>query len=66
MNEKNLVIASAAEEQAHVAREVDRNLINIQDISTQTATGAHQTNASSAELSRLAASFGVLVNKFKT
>ncbi|QVK30079.1 methyl-accepting chemotaxis protein [Pseudomonas syringae] len=66
INEKNLVIASAAEEQAHVAREVDRNLINIQDISTQTATGAHQTNASSAELSRLAASFGVLVNKFKT
>ncbi|KPW11315.1 Methyl-accepting chemotaxis protein [Pseudomonas syringae pv. atrofaciens] len=66
INEKNLVIASAAEEQAHVAREVDRNLVNIQDISTQTATGAHQTNASSAELSRLAASFGVLVNKFKT
>ncbi|KTB91320.1 chemotaxis protein [Pseudomonas syringae ICMP 13102] len=65
INEKNLVIASAAEEQAHVAREVDRNLVNIQDISTQTATGAHQTNASSAELSRLAASFGLLVNKFK-
>ncbi|WP_455808097.1 methyl-accepting chemotaxis protein [Pseudomonas koreensis] len=66
INEKNLVIASAAEEQAHVAREVDRNLINIQDLSTQTATGAHQTNASSSELSRLAASFGVLVGKFKT
>ena len=66
INEKNLVIASAAEEQAMVAREVDRNLMNIQDLSTQTATGAHQTNASSAELSRLAASFGVLVGKFKT
>ncbi|MCA5973192.1 methyl-accepting chemotaxis protein [Pseudomonas sp. P135] len=66
INEKNLVIASAAEEQAHVAREVDRNLINIQDLSTQTATGAHQTNASSSELSRLASSFGVLVAKFKT
>nr|WP_095096532.1 methyl-accepting chemotaxis protein [Pseudomonas sp. Irchel 3A5] len=66
INEKNLVIASAAEEQAHVAREVDRNLINIQDLSTQTATGAHQTNASSSELSRLASSFGVLVGKFKT
>ncbi|RMO97323.1 Methyl-accepting chemotaxis protein [Pseudomonas syringae pv. philadelphi] len=66
INEKNLVIASAAEEQAHVAREVDRNLINIQDLSTQTATGANQTNASSSELSRLASSFGVLVGKFKT
>src|SRR5450830_32358 len=65
INEKNLVIASAAEEQAQVAREVDRNLVNIQDLSTQTVAGAHQTNASSAELSRLAASFGVLISRFK-
>ncbi|AKS04664.1 chemotaxis protein [Pseudomonas trivialis] len=65
INEKNMVIASAAEEQAHVAREVDRNLVNIQDLSTQTATGAHQTSASSSELSRLAVSFGVLIGKFK-
>jgi methyl-accepting chemotaxis protein len=66
INERNLVIASAAEEQAQVAREVDRNLVNIQDLSTQTATGSHQTNAASAELSRLAASFGTLIGKFKT
>ena len=65
INEKNLVIASAAEEQAHVAREVDRNLVNIQDLSTQTAAGANQTNASSFELSRLATSFGVLISRFK-
>ncbi|WP_406960990.1 methyl-accepting chemotaxis protein [Pseudomonas tritici] len=65
INEKNLVIASAAEEQAQVAREVDRNLVNIQDLSTQTAAGAHQTNASSSELSQLATSFGVLISRFK-
>ena len=65
INEKNLVIASAAEEQAQVAREVDRNLVNIQDLSTQTAAGANQTNASSFELSRLATSFGVLIGRFK-
>nr|WP_268796720.1 methyl-accepting chemotaxis protein [Pseudomonas sp. BSw22131] len=65
INEKNLVIASAAEEQAQVAREVDRNLVNIQDLSVQTATGAHQTNTSSLELSRLATSFGVLISRFK-
>lgn len=64
INEKNMVIASAAEEQAQVAREVDRNLVNIQDLSAQTATGAHQTSASSAELSRLATSFGVLISRF--
>ena len=65
INERNLVIASASEEQAQVAREVDRNLLNIQDLSTQTAAGAHQTNASSQDLSRLATSFNVLVSKFK-
>lgn len=65
INERNLVIASASEEQAQVAREVDRNLLNIQDLSTQTAAGAHQTNASSHELSRLATSFNTLVAKFQ-
>ncbi|WP_428607256.1 methyl-accepting chemotaxis protein, partial [Pseudomonas sp.] len=40
INEMNLVIASAAEEQAQVAREVDRNLVAIRDISEQSATGA--------------------------
>lgn len=65
ITERNLVIASASEEQAQVAREVDRNLVNIQSLSAQTATGAHQTNASSHELSRLAVSFNQLVAKFK-
>ena len=64
MNERNLVIASAAEEQAQVAREVDRNLVNIQDLSTQTAAGANQTSASSQALSRLAVSFHAMVGKF--
>lgn len=65
INERNLVIASAAEEQAQVAREVDRNLVNIQDLSSQTAAGANQTNASSQELSRLAISFNNMVGKFR-
>ncbi|QHF43696.1 methyl-accepting chemotaxis protein [Pseudomonas sp. S35] len=65
INERNLVIASASEEQAQVAREVDRNLLNIQDLSTQTAAGANQTNASSQDLSRLATSFNALVSKFQ-
>ena len=65
INERNMVIASASEEQANVAREVDRNLVNIQDLSTQTAAGAHQTNASTQELSNLALSFNTLVSRFK-
>ncbi|RRV08504.1 methyl-accepting chemotaxis protein [Pseudomonas sp. v388] len=65
INDRNMLIATASEEQSHVAREVDRNLINIQDLSTQTAAGAHQTSASSQELSRLAVSFNSLVGTFK-
>ena len=65
INERNLVIASAAEEQAQVAREVDRNLVNINDLSVQTATGAHQTSAASAELSRLAVDLSGLVSRFR-
>ncbi|MDB6141902.1 MAG: methyl-accepting chemotaxis protein [Pseudomonas sp.] len=64
INDRNLVIASAAEEQAQVAREVDRNLVNIQGLSTQTAAGAQQTSASSEELSNLASSFNQLVARF--
>ncbi|MBD9399204.1 methyl-accepting chemotaxis protein [Pseudomonas sp. PDM11] len=64
MYERNLVIASAAEEQAQVAREVDRNLVNIRDLSVQSANGAHQTSASSHELSRLAADLSRLVGRF--
>ncbi|WP_419182972.1 methyl-accepting chemotaxis protein [Pseudomonas fulva] len=65
INDRNLLIATASEEQANVAREVDRNLINIQDLSTQTSAGAHQTSASSQELSRLAISFNDMVSTFK-
>ncbi|UZE23624.1 methyl-accepting chemotaxis protein [Pseudomonas sp. B21-056] len=65
INDRNLVIATASEEQAHVAREVDRNLVNIQDLSTQTAAGANQTNASTQELSNLALSFNTLVGRFR-
>ncbi|UCJ15181.1 methyl-accepting chemotaxis protein [Pseudomonas sp. MM211] len=65
INDRNMLIATASEEQANVAREVDRNLVNIQDLSTQTSAGAHQTSASSQELSRLAISFNNLVSTFK-
>lgn len=65
MYERNLVIASAAEEQAQVAREVDRNLVNIRDLSTQSAEGARQTNTASQELSRLAVDLQGLVHRFR-
>lgn len=64
ISERNLLIASASEEQAAVAREVDRNIINISDLSTQSAAGANQTSAATYELARLATDLNTLVSRF--
>jgi methyl-accepting chemotaxis protein len=65
ITERNLVIASAAEQQAQVSREVDRNLVNIRDLSQQTSAGANQTRAASQELASLAVSLNGLVTAFR-
>lgn len=65
INNHNTSIASAAEEQANVARNVDKNLVSIRDLSNSTASGSEQTNASSEELSRLAVDLNGLVERFK-
>lgn len=65
IHERNLVIASAAEEQAQVAREVDRNLVNIRDLSVRSAAGADQTSTSSHELSKLANALQGMVQRFR-
>ncbi len=65
INEQNLNIASAAEEQAMVAREVDKNLVTIRDLSFQTSAGANQTHVSSQKLAQLAEQLNSLLLKFK-
>lgn len=65
ISDQNVTIASAAEEQTTVAREVDKNLVHIRDLSLQTAAGSNQTNASSAELAKLAEQLNELVLQFK-
>jgi len=65
INARNLNIASATEEQAQVAREVDRSLVSIRDLSTQTAAGAQQTAAAGNDLSRLAVNLNATVLRFK-
>lgn len=64
ISDSNHIIASAAEEQSKVAREIDRNIVTISDLAAQTAAGAHQTSASSSELSRLAVDLNGLVARF--
>ena len=65
IDERNLVIASAAEEQAQVAREVDRNLVRIRDLSVQTAAGAEQTRAASQQPSELAVELNGQIRRFR-
>jgi methyl-accepting chemotaxis protein len=54
INERNLMIAMAAEKLAQVAREVDRNLVSIRDLSSETSSGSSQTASATAELASLA------------
>ncbi|WP_295461431.1 methyl-accepting chemotaxis protein [uncultured Pseudomonas sp.] len=65
IDERNLQIATAAEEQAHVSREVDRNLISIRDLSVQTSDGNRQTVGASEQLSGLATELETLVRRFR-
>ena len=64
INDRNLLIASAAEQQAQVAGEVDRNLSSIRDLSSQTASGAQQTTVASNALSMLATDLNAMVQRF--
>lgn len=65
INERNLLIATATEQQAQVAREVDRSLVSIRDLSYQTASGSQQTATASGELSQLSVGLDGLVRRFK-
>lgn len=65
ISDSNLIIASAAEEQSKVARDIDRNILCINDLASQSAAGAEETSASAADLSRLAAQMQQLVGSFR-
>ena len=50
--------------ETEAAREVDRNLVRIRDLSQQSATGAAQTRASSQELGQLAIELDGMLMRF--
>ncbi len=64
INERNLVIASASEQQALVARELDRNLVSIRTLSNHCATSATQTSVASLQLSQLAVQLKGMISRF--
>ena len=65
ITEMNTLIATAAEQQAQVARSIDHNLVSIRDLSALSTEGAGQTSVASNELSRLAAEMNAVVIRFK-
>ncbi|KPW17923.1 Methyl-accepting chemotaxis protein [Pseudomonas cannabina pv. alisalensis] len=65
INERNLLIATASEEQAQVAREADQNLTSIRELSVQSAAGASQTASACSEMASLAIDLNRLVARFK-
>ncbi|WP_339540639.1 methyl-accepting chemotaxis protein [Pseudomonas sp. RA_5y_Pfl1_P24] len=64
ITERNVLIATASEEQAQVAREVDRSLISIRDLSSQASEGSSQTAIATSELTKLAVELNRLVKQF--
>ena len=61
----NLQIAAAAEQQSSTAEEVNRSVLNVRDITEQSAAATEQTAASSVELARLGNELQLLVNRFR-
>jgi len=65
INDINIQIASAAEEQSSVAEEINRNISNVNDIAQQTSTASEQSAATSEELARLANELQQLISHFR-
>jgi len=65
INQMNVQIATAAEEQNMVAENINHSVVNISDITEQTAAGAQQTASASNELNELAGHLSGIVKQFK-
>ncbi|MBD8191845.1 methyl-accepting chemotaxis protein [Pseudomonas fluorescens] len=61
----NSQIATAAEQQSAVAEEINRSVLNVRDVSEQTAAASEETAASSTELARLGTHLQALVGRFR-
>ncbi len=65
INDINIQVASATEEQATVAQDIGRAVISIRDIATETAGGADQMIAAGRELAQLASEMSDLARAFR-
>ncbi len=65
ISDRNIQVASAAEEQSLVAEEIHRNVHDINALVIQVSAGAEQTAVTSRELARLAEQQQELVGRFR-
>ncbi|SHL05701.1 methyl-accepting chemotaxis protein [Phytopseudomonas punonensis] len=65
ISDRNMQIAAAAEEQSAVAEDINRNVVEINDVAIQVSSGAEQTVVTSQELARLADHQQKLVSRFR-
>jgi methyl-accepting chemotaxis protein len=65
INDLNMQVASAAEQQSATAGEMNKNVNNISQVAEQTAASTEQSAASSNELAQLAVKLQTLISQFK-
>ena len=65
ITQMNFQIASAAEEQSQVAEEINRNIVNVSNIATETAQDADVMAANSESLKEVADRMQTVVSEFK-
>ncbi|WED23623.1 methyl-accepting chemotaxis protein [Vibrio sp. JC009] len=65
INDMNMQIASASEQQSSVAEEINMNVTNVKQIAENNAVASNQTRNSSAEIADLAEELNQLVKQFQ-
>ncbi|WP_176765541.1 methyl-accepting chemotaxis protein [Vibrio xiamenensis] len=65
INDMNMQIASASEQQSTVAEDINKSVANVRMVAEENAIASNQTSSSSAEIARLAVDLGQLVSQFR-
>ncbi|PWI32305.1 hypothetical protein DI392_16675 [Vibrio albus] len=65
INDMNMQIASASEQQSTVAEDINQNIVNVKNIAEENTVASDQTRSSSYEIARLADDLNQLVVQFR-